>query len=291
MTVSTPTTSQKVPSVQAFPIRFVDLNVTDLARSVDFYTRHLELPVIDTPHLDDDEAWLDGGPTVLRLHRRPDGTASSWTADDRQLGFRHLGFAVTGLDERVEHLHEAGVLFHLEPLDATGDVRITFFYDPDGVLLEFIQGRLNHHKVWNPSLVADVHARPVPARPTFDHVAVTARDQAATIDFYRSTLGFDVSGQLFHRDDPRGFEITYLHAGDTVLELFTFAAENSPSPWSADDTTIGFRYVGFGTDELSDATRADLLDRLGRSGAVPVDDPACGLVLDHDGFPLKTGSR
>ena len=75
-------------------------------------------------------------------------TPSRWIADDLQLGFRHFGFGVTGLDERAELLHEAGVRFHLEPLDATGGVRITFFYDPDGVLLEFIQGHIDYHKVW-----------------------------------------------------------------------------------------------------------------------------------------------
>jgi catechol 2,3-dioxygenase-like lactoylglutathione lyase family enzyme len=269
------------------PIRFVDVNVTDLDRSVDFYTRHLELPVIETPQLDDDESWLDGGPVVVRLHRRVDGTPSRWIADDLQLGFRHFGFAVTGLDERAELLHEAGVRFHLEPLDATGNVRITFFYDPDGVLLEFIQGRLDHHKVWNADIVDEVRARPTPARPTFDHVAMTARDHAATVDFYRSTLGFDVGGQLFLDDDPRGFEITYLHAGDTVIELFTFADENSPSPWDAAETTIGFRHVAFGADESSGVTIDDVVERLTRHGATTVAESPCPLMLDRDGFPLR----
>jgi catechol 2,3-dioxygenase-like lactoylglutathione lyase family enzyme len=271
------------------PIRFVDVNVSDLDRSVDFYTRHLELPVIDNPQLDDDESWLDGGPVVIRLHRRDDGTPSRWIADDLQLGFRHFGFRVTGLDERVELLHEAGVRFHLEPLDATGGVRIAFFYDPDSVLLEYIQGHLDYHKVWNADIVEEVHARPAPTRPTFDHVAMTARDQAATVEFYRATLGFDVSGQLFLDDDPRGFEITYLHAGETVIELFTFAAEKSPSPWSAADTTIGFRHVGFGRDEPSDARLDEVVERLTQDGATRVADSPCTLLLDRDGFPLRVG--
>jgi catechol 2,3-dioxygenase-like lactoylglutathione lyase family enzyme len=273
--------------VRVLPIGFVDVNVTDLDRSIDFYTRHLELPVIDTPQLEDDEAWLDGGPVVIRLHRPADAKPSRWVADDLQLGFRHFGFSVTGLDERVERLHEAGVRFHLEPLDATGNVRITFFFDPDGVLLEFIQGRLDHHKVWNANIVEEVHARPDPERPTFDHVAMTARDHDTTIDFYRDTLGFDVGGQLFLDDDPRGFDITYLHAGETVIELFTFAAEKSPSPWSADETTIGFRHVGFDTDELSGATVDDVAGRLAEHGATPVADSPCPLMLDRDGFPLR----
>ena len=269
------------------PIRFVDVNVTDLDRSVDFYTRHLELPVIDSSQLEGDTAWLDGGPVVIRLHRSPDAKPSRWIADDLQLGFRHFGFAVSNVDERAELLHEAGVRFHLEPLDATGNVRITFFFDPDGVLLEFIQGHLDHHEVWNADIVEEVQARPLPARPTFDHVAMTVRDHDDTVDFYRRTLGFDVGGRLFLSEDPRGFDISYLHAGETVIELFTFADDKSPSPWSADETTIGFRHVGFAPDESSGATLDDVVDRLAEHGATPVAGAPCPLMLDRDGFPLR----
>jgi catechol 2,3-dioxygenase-like lactoylglutathione lyase family enzyme len=181
------------------------------------------------------------------------------------------------------------VRFHLEPLDATGNVRITFFFDPDGVLLEFIQGHLDHHEVWNADIVEEVRARPLPARPTFDHVAMTVRDHDDTVDFYRRTLGFDVGGRLFLSEDPRGFDISYLHAGETVIELFTFADDKSPSPWSADPTTIGFRHVGFAPDESSGATLDDVVDRLAEYGATPVAGGPCPLMLDRDGFPLRIG--
>jgi catechol 2,3-dioxygenase-like lactoylglutathione lyase family enzyme len=277
--------------MHALPIRFVDVNVTDLDRSVDFYTRHLELPVIDTQQLEGDQAWLDAGPVVIRLRRPAEARVSSWIADDLQLGFRHFGFAVSDVDERAELLHEAGVRFHLEPLDATGNVRITFFFDPDGVLLEFIQGHVDHHEVWNADIVDEVNARPFPTRPTFDHVAMTVRDHDATVDFYRSTLGFDVGGRLFLTEDPRGFDITYLHAGETVIELFTFADDESPSPWSADERTIGFRHIGFGDAELAGATRDDVVARLAQHGATRVADPTCTLMLDRDGFPMRVVER
>jgi catechol 2,3-dioxygenase-like lactoylglutathione lyase family enzyme len=273
------------------PIRFVDVNVTDLDRSIDFYARHLELPVIDTQQLEGDQVWLDGGPVVIRLHRPADAMPSRWIADDLQLGFRHFGFAVSNVDERAELLHEAGVRFHLEPLDATGNVRITFFFDPDGVLLEFIQGHLDHHEVWNAGIVEEVKARPLPTKPTFDHVAMTVRDHDATVDFYRRTLGFDVGGRLFLKEDPRGFDISYLHAGETVIELFTFADDKSPSPWSADETTIGFRHVGFDPDQSSGATLDEVVDRLAEQGATPIADSPCRLLLDRDGFPLRIGDE
>src|SRR5262245_19972397 len=277
--------------MQALPIRFVDVNVTDLDRSIDFYTRHLELPVIATQQLGGDQVWLDGGPVVIRLHRPVDTKPSRWIPDDLQLGFRHFGFAVANVDERAELLHEAGVRFHLEPLDATGNVRITFFFDPDGVLLEFIQGHLDHHEIWNSDIVDEVNARPLPNHPTFDHVAMTVRDHDATVDFYRRTLGFDVGGRLFLTEDPRGFDISYLHAGETVIELFTFADDKAPSPWSADEATIGFRHVGFGDEQLTGATRDDVVERLSEHGATPVADAPCTLMLDRDGFPLRIGAK
>ena len=43
-----PAPIKEVSPVPVLPIRFVDVNVTDLDRSVAFYTRHLQLPVIDT---------------------------------------------------------------------------------------------------------------------------------------------------------------------------------------------------------------------------------------------------
>ena len=291
-----------MPPNDPVPIRFVDLNVRDLDRSLDFYTRHLELTVIATPHRDDAERWLDAGPTVLRLHHRPDGTAPGWVADDLQRGFRHLGFGVANVDERVEALHEAKVPFHLEPLDADGGVRISFFYDPDGVLLEFIEGNLHYHRVWDDELAVRLQARPAPPRPTFDHVALTASDQAKTIEFYRSALGYRVSGQLFQTGDPRGFEITYLHAGDTVLELFTFRAPTLTSPWNAAETTIGFRHVGFVDDgpvrtiaegesaaEHQEAAAGDIAARLTSRGATVVGAAAC-VLLDPDGLALRIES-
>ncbi len=270
------------------PIRFVDVNVTDLDRSVDFYTRHLELPVIDTAQLEGDEAWLDGGPVVIRLHRPVDAKPSRWIADDLQLGFRHFGFAVTGLDERAELLHEAGVRFHLEPLDATGNVRITFFFDPDGVLLEFIQGHLDHHEVWNADIVEEVHARPLPARPTFDHVAMTVRDHDATVDFYRSTLGFDVGGRLFLNDDPRGFDITLpprRRDGDRAVHVrrreVAVAVERG-----RDDDRLSPRRLR--RRRVSGATVDDVVDRLAEQGATP-SPTRLPVLLDRDGFPLRIG--
>jgi catechol 2,3-dioxygenase-like lactoylglutathione lyase family enzyme len=203
------------------------------------------------------------------------------------LGFRHIGFKVTDLDDRVAALHDAGVVFHLEPFDASGGVRIAFFYDPDGVLLEFVQGDLQYHRVWDADLVAEERALTPPATPRFDHVAVTVPRLNETVAFYRDALGFALAGQLIRDDDPRGFAITYLHASGTVLEVFSYDADKEPTPWSPDSAQLGFHAVGF-----SDADVDALTARLKNAGATEIAREHDGLLLtDPDGFSATLASR
>ena len=112
---------------------------------------------------------------------------------------------------------------------------------------------------------------------------MTVDDLDATIKTYADSLGFGVAGQLVRDDDPRGFLITYLHAGRTVLEVFTYAAAKRDSPWSAETCTAGFRNVVF-TGEVDDIVR-----RLEQAGARRVSAQE-GLLVDSDGFPLRVES-
>jgi catechol 2,3-dioxygenase-like lactoylglutathione lyase family enzyme len=266
--------------VPVSPIRFVTLNVSDLDRSLDFYTRLLDLTPVPAPEEDVREAWLSAGPTVLRLHEVGAGRKPGWIDDDLQKGFRHIGLKVVDLDARVARLHDEGVRFHLEPLDAAGGVRIAFFYDPDGVLLEFIQGDLQYDVVGDQELVAAERALPAPLTPRFDHVAVTVERLEDTIGQY-AAAGFGVAGRLFQPQDPRGFEITYLHGDGTVLEVFTYTAPKQDSPWCPDADLLGFRAIGL-TDPDPDA----LVARLTAAGAKPVSAAAPCLLTDREGVPL-----
>lgn len=49
-----------------------------------------------------------------------------------------------------------------------------------------------------------------------DHVAINVSDLAASKAFYETNFGFQT---YFEHDTPRGFDISYLKLGDTVLEL------------------------------------------------------------------------
>ncbi len=206
------------------PIQNIQLNVADVARSAAFYRDLIGArPVGEaTEH----RAVLDVVTATIELARAAPGAESTWSADDLQRGFRHIGFKVSGLDALADRLHRAGVPFHLEPLEAEGDVRITFFFDPDGTLLEFVERDLRYTTVVDEELVAAEYALGAPERPRFDHIALTVGDFAATKDHYRS-FDFHHHGTILQPHDPRGFRIDYLKGGDTVLEVFTYDAQTT----------------------------------------------------------------
>jgi catechol 2,3-dioxygenase-like lactoylglutathione lyase family enzyme len=230
------------------PIQNVIINATDVQRSVDFYTRFLEAELVGEPTLD--RAVLDLVTATLELRAVGPGT-STWVPDDLQLGFRHIGFKVDRVDPRADVLKSADVPFHLDPLDAEGGVRICFFYDPDGTLLELVEGDLQYASVLDRDGVAAERALGVPQRPRFDHVAVTAHDRAATDAFYRP-LGFSLIGTIEQPHDPRGFSIGYLKSGDTVLEIFTYEADKESREPQLD--VPGFAYAELAGDAPAHAT-------------------------------------
>lgn len=207
------------------PISSVLVNVRDVAASVDFYTRHLRAQVVG--EVTTDRAVLDFLTGTFELVRvGADAPESSWVPDDLQRGFRHVGFKVDSVDAYVSRLQADGVRFHLEPIEATGDVRITFFYDPDGTLLELVERDLQYTEVLDPDGVAAERALGVPDRPRLDHVAVTVAELEPTQKRY-APLGFGVIGRIAQPHDPRGFNIHYLKSGNTVLEVFTYDADKT----------------------------------------------------------------
>ena len=230
------------------PIQNVIINSTDVARSVDFYTTFLDAELVGEATAE--HAVLDLVTATLELRAVP-AADSTWVADDLQRGFRHVGFKVDHVDPRADVLKAAGVPFHLDPLNAEGGVRICFFYDPDGTLLELVEGDLQYAQVLDADGVAAERALGVPDRPRFDHVAVTVGDRAATDAFYRP-LGFSFIGTIEQPSDPRGFSIGYLKSGDTVLEVFTYEAGTTGRAPQLD--VPGFAYAELAGDRPADAT-------------------------------------
>ena len=243
----------------------VTVSVSDINRSLAFYRDLLGFPVLGRLYYRNKVGltidFLDIGDNhILEIFSFTSPTRpSEWTNNDLQTGLRHVGFKVRDVDATTARLKQAGVPFTLDPLDATGGVRIAFFTDPDGTLLEVVQGELEYHRT-GPAVGSTSPVEPAGEELIFDHVAVTVSNLDRALEFYTGLLGFPVIGQLFFNDE-RGFTITYLKAGAAVLELFSFAKPTIAYRWNPDETVLGLKHLGFLVDDVD--TVAHLLKEAG----------------------------
>jgi len=250
------------------PIQNVVINAVDVQRSVDFYTKFLDAEVVGEPT--SSRAVLDLITATIEL-RQAAATEGTWVPDDLQKGFRHIGFKVNRVDPRAEVLRRAGTRFHLDPLDAEGGVRICFFFDPDGTLLELVEGDLQYASIVDTEGVALERALGVPSRPRFDHIAVTVEDRETTDAFYRERFGFRFIGTIEQPHDDRGFRIGYLKSGDTVIEVFTYRTVKEDRRPQLD--APGFSHAHLGPGNID-----------GLSALPDADDST--VFVDPDGFPF-----
>jgi catechol 2,3-dioxygenase-like lactoylglutathione lyase family enzyme len=250
-------------------LEYAEIAVTDMERSLGFYRDLLGFTPVDRAD-EPGVVWLDAHSGLVKLVEvGPTGHAGGRENDNQQRGIRHFAMKVADVDAHSERLAAAGVEFTITPRTAAGDVRLSFFLDPDGALMELVGSPPKYDPTWSEELAQQEWAeQPHPDdQPRFEHVAVTVADLDASLDFYRDRFGMEVVGQVLLKDDV-GFAITFLKAGDAVLEVFSFDAETSPNPWSDDESLLGIRGVG--------------LD----GGQSPPE-----LVLDPDGVPLLVGKQ
>ncbi|GIE78755.1 hypothetical protein Aph02nite_47050 [Actinoplanes philippinensis] len=123
----------------SFSTGHIGLNVTDLDRSLPFYTRAFGLQVVDEGR-DEDRRWAflgHNGDLVLTLWQQSDSGFSPTTA-----GLHHLSFRAGSLDDLAgaeQVLRELGAEFVHQGVVAHGEGAASgglFFTDPDGVRLE-----------------------------------------------------------------------------------------------------------------------------------------------------------
>jgi len=253
------------------PIRYVEIGISDPARSLAFYCDLLGFrPLHGVPgRVSEREHWLSAGPALIKLVDVGPGDLGGWTNANLQQGLRHIGWKVGNVELQSERLREAGVEFAIEPLEAPGGVWISFFYDPDGTLLEFVDRYVQYHRVLSPELAerdrVAAKGRSRTAGPVFDHVAATVDDLDRSLAFYRDNFGYEPIGQLDLGGD-NGCVITYLDAGGVGLELISYSAPTSPNPWTPEEPRLGLRTIGIGIGDAAAGQR---------------------LVMDPDGTPLQ----
>ncbi len=153
-------------AVEIDGVAHVNVNCSDLARSTAFFTEHLELAVGAHTRPDsvqdgtgfglDGGAQWDahmlvgadghGGPSIDLLEWLEPAPCGTPAAAPNQLGFYRLCFMAPDLDARYERLRSAGVPCLSEPEDVplgssvAESVRALCFLDPDGTVLELIEG-------------------------------------------------------------------------------------------------------------------------------------------------------
>lgn len=116
-----------------FRSHHIALKSVDYARAKAFYTQTLGLPIIG--QIPGKEViFLDIGGTTIELM----GGAPAALNEPPAAGLTHMAFEVDNVDATFIELKAKGVPFTVEPKDA-GDIRVAFFKDPDGNLLELFR--------------------------------------------------------------------------------------------------------------------------------------------------------
>ena len=138
----------RAPAPSIDSLAHVAITVSDLERSLEFYRGLLGFRLLghlDFPH---DErgytiTYLDAGRVVLKLFSYANTEAQTAPAyNDTRTGWQHVALRVTGMDVIVEQLRCAGVQFVREPAIGQSGARIAFLTDPDGTMIELIEGDL-----------------------------------------------------------------------------------------------------------------------------------------------------
>ena len=204
-------------------IQNVLVQVADLAASLRFYRDALEGVVLTDA---DDGVVLDFVTTTIELRHGSGLGLHTWSSADANRGFRHLGIKVGSVDRLLAHTALLGIEALSRPIDLeAAGVRIAFLSDPDGTLVEVVEGHLQYEVIHDLEGARQERAMPSPERPRFDHIGYTVQslDRAMA---RCSPRGFSRIGTLYNR--WADFEMHFLRSPDTGLELFTFAEPRRP---------------------------------------------------------------
>jgi len=115
------------------------LNVSDIDRSVAFYTQELGLKLTSRRDVKENNAEIvflkdESGAAIELTHWR--GKKDLIEGDN----FDHIAFGVQDLKSAVEQLRRRGVTIAMEPFSLQGSSsKIAFIKDPDGNWLELIE--------------------------------------------------------------------------------------------------------------------------------------------------------
>jgi catechol 2,3-dioxygenase-like lactoylglutathione lyase family enzyme len=118
----------------------IALRTPNFAAMEEFYTQVLGFPV--TKRWDDVTiVFIDIGSTTIELMGRDDASAGALPTG----GWDHIALHVEDVDAAYQELVDKGVRMRSEPKNFQ-DVRLAFFFDPDGNVLELVEDPRQPHK-------------------------------------------------------------------------------------------------------------------------------------------------
>jgi catechol 2,3-dioxygenase-like lactoylglutathione lyase family enzyme len=308
-------------------ITMIGFTVSDLARSIDFFSTVLDFELADRFEVNDREydalhgvfganariAHLRLGEQVLELtqYLTPQGRPIPVPSYSNDLWFEHIAIVVSDLDPAVARLKAAGVQqISSEPITIppanvpAAGIRAFKFRDPDDHPLELIYFPPDKRAAaWQQSggrLFLGI-----------DHTAISVGSTEQSRDYYEGVLGLRVGGQSFN-SGPTQERLDNL-PDDTVrvtaldppvlpprVELLHYLTPATARPFPAD--VMASDLVHWQTTFLvDDASRAfDVLERAGNTVVSPrvavVEDTRVGfrrgfMVRDPDGHALRLVER
>jgi lactoylglutathione lyase len=123
-------------------IEHTTMTVTDLPRSVEFYTRLLGFEVdheMRFPESGLHIMFLRLGDTILELFGVPEVHGTMVNDINEIVGYKHICLQADSVDEEYARLRALGVVFRIAPVTVQDSVRIAFFKDPDGIDIELLE--------------------------------------------------------------------------------------------------------------------------------------------------------
>ena len=135
------------------PIDHIAITVVDMERSVKFYRDVMGFSVMGRvqPREGFTIVCVDtGNDAFLELFHFASGSKPLGDFDNTDVGLKHLAFKVDDIDSVAAQLKQQNVEFTVEPTKARAGIRVAFFKDPDGNILEVIQGGFNNLEPYNP---------------------------------------------------------------------------------------------------------------------------------------------
>ncbi|MBX9599851.1 MAG: VOC family protein [Bryobacteraceae bacterium] len=192
-------------------VESVGMTVSDLDRSVEFYTRVLGFEKLSELEVAGPEYDHMTGVFGVRLRRvklrlgsetielteflAPAGRPAPAGQRSNDRWFQHVAIVTRDMDQAYQHLRRHQVK-HASPGPQTlpswnrnaGGIRAFYFRDPDGhalEVLEFPEGKGD----------AKWHRRSDALFLGIDHTAIVISDTEASLRFYRDTLGMKIAGE------------------------------------------------------------------------------------------------